>query len=124
VENEEKRAPYWTRVRTRITSRSDQLCNNIKLYRAEKDQSYAFVVKDKDDTEIRSHLSSFGFDELTKAMIKKVANQQQQIPMKMTTEQWNINRLKKFLMASKEEIVFQAPGSSVYSRDSWFTLVI
>lgn len=54
------------------------------------------------------------FDELTKAMIIKVADQQQQIPIKMTTEQWNINRLKKFLAAPKEEIVFQARGSSVF----------
>ena len=54
-----------------------------------------------------------GFDELTKAMTIKVADQQQQIPMKMTTEQWNINQLKKFLMAPKEEFVFRARGSSV-----------
>ena len=54
------------------------------------------------------------FDELTKAMIIKYADQQQQLPLKMTTEQWNINRLKKFLMAPNEDVVFQARGSSVY----------
>ena len=55
------------------------------------------------------------FDELTKAMIIKYADQQQQLPLKLTTEQWNLNRLKTFLMAPNEEIVFQARGSSVYS---------
>jgi len=54
-----------------------------------------------------------GFDELTKAMNIKVADQQQQIPMKMTTEQWNINRLKKFLMAPK--LSLKPRASSVYS---------
>ena len=54
------------------------------------------------------------FDELTRAMIIKVADQHQQLPMKMTTKQWNLNRLKKFLMAPNEEIVFQARGSSVW----------
>ena len=54
------------------------------------------------------------FDELTRAMIINVADQHQQLPMKMTTKQWNLNRLKKFLMAPNEEIVFQARGSSVW----------
>ena len=213
-----------------MTSRSDQFCNNIKLYnkKSEENQFYDFVIKDKDGAEIRSHKfilasqceyfaalfrsnpnasettfkdfsidvikecieyfyvlelnltsenvqdvlmfadyitlgeviaictdyiienideknfasviglgdrremfrlveagvffalrnltqSIDSFDELTKAMIIKVADQQQQIPMKMTTEQWNINQLKKLLMAPKEENFFQARGSSVYS---------
>ena len=59
--------------------------------------------------------STDSFDELTKAMIIKYADQQQQLPLKMTTEQWNINRLKTFLMAPNEEVVFQARGSSVFS---------
>ena len=219
-----------------MTSRSDQFCNNIKLYhnKREEEQFYDFVIKDKDGAEIRSHKfilasqseyfaalfrtnpnasettfedfsidvikecieyiyvlelnltdenfqdvlmfadfitlreviaictdyiienidesnyasvidlgnsrgmfrlveagvlfalrnltrSIDSFDELTKAMIIKVADQQQQLPMKMTTEQWNLNRLKKFLMAPNEEIVFQARGSSVYAGrlDQW-----
>ena len=214
-----------------MASRSDQFCNNIKLYhkkREEENQFYDFVIKDKDGTEIRSHKfilasqseyfaalfrtnpnacettfedfsidvikecieyfyvlelnltgenfqdmlmfadfitlrevigictdyivenidesnyasvidlgnsrgmfrlveagvlfalrnltrSIDSFDELTKAMIIKVADQQQQLPMKMTTEQWNLNRLKKFLMVPEEQTVFEARGSSVYS---------
>ena len=55
------------------------------------------------------------FDECTKKMIVKVADRQQQQPVTvMTTEQWKINRLKKFLLAPEEEIVFQARGSSVF----------
>ena len=40
-----------------MTSRSDQYCNNIKLYheKREEDQLSDFVVKDKDGAEIRSH---------------------------------------------------------------------
>ena len=213
-----------------MTSRSDQFCNNVKLYykKSEEDQFYDFVIKDKDGAEIRSHKfilasqseyfaalfrtnpnasettftdfsvdvikecieyfyvlelnltrencqdvlmfadyitlrevvaictdyiivnidesnyasvidvgnsrgmfrlveagvlfamtnltrSIDSFDELTKVMIIKYADQQQQLPVKMTTEQWNLNRLKKFLMAPNEEVVFQARGSSVYS---------
>ena len=224
----------WIRVRIRMTSRSDQFCNNIKLYHKKReDQFYDFVIKDKDGAEIGSHkfilasqseyfaalfrtnpnvsettfqdfsidvikeciayfyvlelnltcenfqdvlmfadfitlreviaictdyiienidesnyasVIEFGnsrgmyrlveagvlfalrnltriesLDELTKAMIIKVADQQQQQPVKMTTEQWNLNRLKKFLMAPKEEIVFQARGSSVCQGrlDQW-----
>ena len=207
-----------------MTSRSNQFCNNIKLYRKkrEEDQFYDFVIKDRDGAEIRSHkfilasqseyfatlfrrnpdasettIEEFSidvikecieyfyvlelnltgenvqdvlmfadfitlreviaictdyitenidesnyasvidlgnsrgmfrlveagvlfalrnltgsidsFDELTKAMIIKVADQHQQLPMKMTTKQWNLN-----LMAPNEEIVFQARGSSVW----------
>lgn len=212
-----------------MTSRSDQFCNNVKLYhkKREEDQFYDFVIKDKDGAEIRSHKfilasqseyfaalfrtnpnasettfedfsidvikecidyfyvlelnltrenfqdvlmfadfitlreviaicsdyiienidesnyasvidlgnsrgmfrlveagvlfavrnltrSIDSFDEVTKAMIIKVADQQQELPMKMTAERWNLNRLKKFLMAPNEEIVFQARGSSVF----------
>ena len=216
-----------------MTSRSDQFCNNIKLYheKREEDQFYDFVIKGKDGTEIRSHKfilasqceyfaaffrtnpnvsetrfpenfsidvikecieyfyghelnltrenvedvlafadyinlkevigictdyiveninesnyarviklgdnrKTFGLveagvlfalrnltrsigslDKLTRAMVIEVADQQQQLPMKMTTERWNLNRLKKSLMAPtcpKEEVVFQARGSSVY----------
>ena len=212
-----------------MTSRSNQFCNNIKLYhkKREEDQLYDFVIKDEDGAEIRSHkfilasqseyfaalfrrnpdasettIEEFSidvikecieyfyvlelnltgenvqdvmmfadfitlreviaictdyitenidesnyasvidlgnsrgmfrlveagvlfalrnltgsidsFDELTRAMIIKVADQHQQLPMKMTTKQWNLNRLKKFLMAPNEEIVFQARGSSVW----------
>ena len=225
----------WTPVRIRMTSRSDQFCNNIKLYHKKReDQFYDFVIKDKDGAEIRSQKfilasqsdyfaalfrtnpnasettfkdfsidvikecieyfyvlelnlarenfqdvlmfadfitlreviaictdyiienidesnyasvielgnsrgmfklveagvlfalrnptrSIDSFDELTKAMIIKVADQQQELPMKMTTERWTLNRLKKFLMAPKEEIVFQARGSSVFQGrlDQW-----
>ena len=220
-----------------MPSRSDQFCNNIKLYhkkREEENQFYDFVIKDKDGAEIRSHKfilasqseyfaalfrrnpnasettfedfsidvikecieyfyvlelnltgenfqdilmfadfislreviaiytdyivenidesnyasvidlgnsrgmfrlvetgvlfalrnltrSIDSFDELTKAMIIKVADQQQQLPMKMTTEQWNLNRLKKFLMAPNEETAFEPRSSSVYldNLDNW-----
>ncbi|XP_078380104.1 kelch repeat and BTB domain-containing protein 3-like [Oculina patagonica] len=57
------------------------------------------------------------FDELTRKIIIKVADRQQQLPVTvMTTEQWNINRLKKFLLAPEEEMVIQARSSSVYDR--------
>ena len=57
-------------------------------------------------------------DEFTKEMIIKVADRQQHLPLTiMTTEQWRINRLKKFLLAPEEEILFQARSSSVLGRE-------
>ncbi|KAL9963979.1 hypothetical protein ACROYT_G027545 [Oculina patagonica] len=56
------------------------------------------------------------FNELTKQMIVKVADRQMHLPVTvMTTEQWNINRLKKYLFAPGEDIVFQARSSSVFN---------
>ena len=57
-------------------------------------------------------------DEFTKEMIIKVADRQQHLPLTiMTTEQWRINGLKKFLLAPEEEILFQARSSSVLGRE-------
>ncbi|KAL9963980.1 hypothetical protein ACROYT_G027546 [Oculina patagonica] len=53
------------------------------------------------------------FDEFTKEIVLKVADRQQQEVTIMTTNQWYINRLRKFLSAPEEKVVFQARGSSV-----------
>ena len=65
---------------------------------------------------VRNHTQDVdSFNELTKEMIIKVADRQQQLPVTiMTTEQWNINRLKKFLLTPKEDIFFHARSSSVF----------
>ena len=62
------------------------------------------------------------FDERFKETILEVADRQQQLPATvMTTDQWHINQLKKFLLTPEEEIVFQARSSSVFNEraDLW-----
>ena len=58
------------------------------------------------------------FDEFTKDIIIKVADRQQKLPVTiMTTVQWHINRLKRYLSGPEEAIVFRARSSSVYRNN-------
>ena len=65
--------------------------------------------------------SLLSLDEFTKGTIMKVADWQQERVTIMTTEQWNINRLKTFLFAPEEDSNFQARSSSVCNGnpDCW-----
>ena len=60
-------------------------------------------------------------DIVTKKMVIKVARLQEQRVTVMTTEQWNINRLKPLLMVPKDETGFQVRCSSVFccNTDNW-----
>ena len=61
-----------------------------------------------------------GLNEFTKGMINTNVVGLQDLQQKrvtiMTTEQWNINRLRKFLAAPEELMDFQPRASSVYTR--------